>query len=96
MSNDSLFGALASHEKKTNEGSKSFLYCHIDAYVKVVMFLLLWWKEHEKKFPNVEFLAQQIFYILIQKLRPKHIFNICGAIMTLFNNVRLVWRTLTN
>jgi len=67
MPNDSLFGALASHEKKANKGlilSKSFLYCHIDAYVEVVMFLLLWWKEHETKFLNVELLAQQSFYIL--------------------------------
>jgi len=74
MPNDSLFGALASHEKKANEGlilSKSFLYYHIDAYVEVVMFLLLWWKEHEKKFPNVEFLAQQNFCILNLEIETK-------------------------
>jgi len=56
-------------KKKANEGlilSKLLLYCHIDAYVEAepIMFLLLWWKKHEKKFPNVEFLAQQFFCIL--------------------------------
>jgi hypothetical protein len=68
MPNDSLFGALTSHEKKANEGlilSKSFLYWHIDAHVEVVMFLLLWWKEHEKKFQMLKFLAQQSFSFLI-------------------------------
>ncbi len=67
-------GLLLHMRKKANEGlilSTSFLYCHIDAYVEVVMFLLLWWKEHEKKFPNVKFLAQQIFCILNSEIETK-------------------------
>jgi hypothetical protein len=77
MPNDSLFGALTSHEKKENEGlilSKSFLYWHIDAHVEVVMFLLLWWKEHEKKIPNVEILGPTKFFILNLEIETKMYF----------------------
>jgi hypothetical protein len=67
-------GLLLHMKKKANEGlilSKSFLYCHIDVYVEVVMFLLLWCKKHEKKIPNVEFLAQQSFCFLNSKIETK-------------------------
>ncbi len=49
---DSLFEAPTSHEKiiKGLLALKFLLYYHIDAFVEDLISLLLWWKEHEKKF----------------------------------------------
>jgi hypothetical protein len=50
----------------------------------------------KRNFQMLNSWPNNFFAFFIHKLRPKHIFNVCGVITTLFDNVRLVWKTLTN
>ncbi len=54
-----MFGAPTSHEKiiKGLLKLKFSLYYHIDVFVEDLISLLLCWKEHERKFSNVEKLS---------------------------------------
>jgi hypothetical protein len=64
--NDLLFSEPAS-TKKASEGLlkyELFLFCQIVISKEDLQSPLVWWKTHESQFPNVGFLARQIFGIL--------------------------------
>jgi hypothetical protein len=42
-----------------------------------------WWKTHEGQFPNVSFLAKQVFGILKSQIETKKMFNLVGVLITL-------------
>jgi hypothetical protein len=45
--------------------------------------LLVWWQIHESQFPNVGFLAKQIFKILRSQTETKHVFSLASVLTTL-------------
>jgi hypothetical protein len=44
---------------------------------------LVWWQTHEAQFPNVNFLAKQIFGILGSQIEIKRVFNLVKVLIAL-------------
>jgi hypothetical protein len=58
---DSIFSPMISNGfVKINP----YLFCHLHVHLKECKLPLTWWKAHEAQFPNVAFVACQMFGIL--------------------------------
>jgi hypothetical protein len=83
--NDLLFGESAS-TKEVSEGLlkfELFLFCWIVILEQDLQSPLVWWKIHESQFPNVGFLARQIFGIVGSQIEIEHIFSITDVLISL-------------
>jgi hypothetical protein len=63
---DSIFGVVTFNENTIHGLLKNelTLFCHLHVKLEDCGLPLTWWKLHEARFPNVSFVAQQIFGIL--------------------------------
>ncbi len=78
----SLFKLVASTQEATKGLFKVELYLFCIFHVNGPN-LLMWWFVNEFKFPNVGFLAQQIFSILGLQIKIKQIFLVVGMFTSL-------------
>lgn len=85
VSQTSLFGAPAS----TAEASKGLLLGELSLFRRLVVepinvaCPLLWWKEHESRFPTVAFVARQFLGIPGSQIECERIFSIAGILTSL-------------
>lgn len=81
----SLFGAPAS----ITEASKGLLLGELSLFRRLVVepdtvaCPLQWWKEHEKRFPTVGFVARQLLGIPGSQIECERIFSIAGILTSL-------------
>jgi hypothetical protein len=85
VSENSIFGAQASAEEVILAQLKSELSLFRRLHVAdgECDGPLLWWREHEKEFPNVAFLARQILGIVGSQVELERLFSISGVITSL-------------
>lgn len=85
VSENSIFGAQASAEEVILSQLKSELSLFRRLHVAdgECDGPLLWWREHEKEFPNVAFLARQILGIVGSQVELERLFSISGVITSL-------------
>jgi hypothetical protein len=74
------YGLVTSNEA-TLQGlleNELFLFHHLHMKLEHCILPLTWWKSHELQFPNISFIARQIFWILRFQIETERIFSIAS------------------
>jgi hypothetical protein len=82
---DSIFGVMTFNEDTIHGLWKNelTLFRHLHLKPKECALPLIWWQLHETRFPNVSFVAQQIFGILESQIETKQIFIVARVLTSL-------------
>jgi hypothetical protein len=82
---NNIFGVGASIE----ESSRALVVGELSLFRRLSIVLVIcddplaWWCIHETQFPNVGFLAKQLFEISGSHIEIEHVFNLVGMLITL-------------
>jgi hypothetical protein len=83
---NNIFGVVGA---SIEESSRALVVGELSLFKRLFVVLvtcddpLAWWCIHEMQFPNVGFLAKQLFEILGSHIETEHVFNFVGTLITL-------------